>query len=61
MILIDAVGGGPPHGALLAELRGGQREKSAAILSLRHDQAPMLGPAPVPEGFLEASMRCATR
>jgi hypothetical protein len=31
----------------------------AATLYLRHDQAPMLGPDPVPEGVLTPSMRRA--
>jgi hypothetical protein len=43
----------------LAKRREGQPMQFATAFRLRHDQAPMLGPAPVPEGVLEASMRRA--
>src|SRR5882757_4552655 len=34
----------------LSECREGQRMQFAAAFRLRHDQAPMLGPAPCPRG-----------
>src|SRR5882757_4641735 len=48
-----------PKGGYLAKRREGQRMQFAAVFRLCHDQAPMLGPDPVPEGVLTASMQRA--